>query len=88
MPRGMAVQVVCYELYRQLEANPVIADQWDRSPATAAQLEGLIAHFELVLTDDGDGLRLASAELEHVGGGRPDQTESGRGRFPGRPRAG
>ena len=47
----MAVQVVCYELYRQLEANPVIADQWDRSPATAAQLEGLIAHFEEVLTE-------------------------------------
>ncbi len=48
---AMAVQVVCYELYRQLEANPVDANQWDRSPATSAQLEGLIAHFERVLID-------------------------------------
>ena len=48
---AMAVQVVCYELYRQLEVNPVRTDQWDRSPATSAQLEGLIEHFERVLTE-------------------------------------
>ena len=48
---AMAVQVVCYELYRQLEASPLDANQWDRAPATSAQLEGLIEHFERVLID-------------------------------------
>lgn len=48
---AMAVQVVCYEVYRQLEHSPLHAGQWDRSPATAAELEGLIDHFEQVLTE-------------------------------------
>ncbi len=48
---AMAVQVVCYELYRQLEASSLDANQWDRAPATSAQLEGLIEHFERVLID-------------------------------------
>ncbi len=46
---AMAVQVICYELYRQLEVVTVDTDQWDRSPATSAELEGLIDHFEQVL---------------------------------------
>ncbi len=48
---AMAVQVVCYELYRQLEASQIDTSQWDRSPATSAQLEGLIEHFERVLIE-------------------------------------
>jgi len=48
---AMAVQVVCYELYRQLDASPVESQQWDRSPASSAQLEGLIEHFERVLIE-------------------------------------
>ena len=48
---AMAVQVVCYELYRQLEVSSIDTGQWDRSPATSAQLEGLIGHFERVLID-------------------------------------
>lgn len=50
---AMAVQVVCYELYRQLEANPVDTNQWDRAPANSAQLEALIEHFEKVLVQSG-----------------------------------
>jgi len=52
---AMAVQVVCYEIYRQLEARHapgvggIDTAQWDRSPATSAQIEGLIGHFEQVL---------------------------------------
>ena len=48
---AMAVQVVCYELYRQVEVSTVDSNQWDRAPATSAQLEGLIEHFERVLID-------------------------------------
>ncbi len=55
---AMAVQVVCYEIYRQIDARQpgtgsIDTDQWDRSPATSAQLEGLIGHFETVLVDAG-----------------------------------
>jgi len=48
---AMAVQVVCYEIYRQLEDLPVQGGQWDRSPATAAQTEGLLQHFEQALVE-------------------------------------
>jgi tRNA (cytidine32/uridine32-2'-O)-methyltransferase len=50
---AMAVQVVCYEIYRQLETGSggIEMDQWDRTPATSAQLEGLIEHFEQVLIE-------------------------------------
>lgn len=50
---AMAVQVVCYELYRQLDQSGIDVDVWDRSAATSAQLEGLIEHFEAVLTESG-----------------------------------
>lgn len=50
---AMAVQVVCYEIYRQLEDSPLETGHWDRSPATAAQLEGLMSHFEAVLVASG-----------------------------------
>ena len=49
---AMAVQVVCYEIYKQsaqVEASP----QWDRAPASVAETEALIEHFEqaLIATD-------------------------------------
>lgn len=50
---AMAVQVVAYELYRQLEDGTIDASQWDRSPATSAQIEGLIGHFESELVASG-----------------------------------
>ncbi|HEY5646010.1 MAG TPA: RNA methyltransferase, partial [Pseudomonadales bacterium] len=50
---AMAVQVVCYEIYRQLEHSAIEPPQWDRTPATAAQLEGLIAHFQTELVASG-----------------------------------
>ncbi len=50
---AMAVQVVCYEIYRQLDTVGLESSQWDRAPATAAELEGLIGHFQDVLTRSG-----------------------------------
>jgi len=50
---AMAVQVVCYEIYRQIEDGGIEAAQWDRSPATSAQIEGLIGHFESELVASG-----------------------------------
>jgi len=48
---AMAVQVVCYELYQaQLGAGAEAAAEWDRQPATAASVDGLLAHLETVLT--------------------------------------
>ncbi|MEM8766498.1 MAG: RNA methyltransferase [Pseudomonadota bacterium] len=46
---AMAVQVVCYELFRQLENSSLDPREWDRAPATAEELEALIEHFESVL---------------------------------------
>ena len=46
---AMAVQVVCYELYRQLGEVQLDTGEWDRAPATAAELEALLAHFEQAL---------------------------------------
>jgi tRNA (cytidine32/uridine32-2'-O)-methyltransferase len=50
---AMAVQVVCYEIYRQQGSVTVDASQWDRSPATVAQTEGLLGHLEEVLLESG-----------------------------------
>ena len=49
---AMAVQVVCYELY-QATLDPTAepsAAAWDREPATVAAVDGLLEHFEEVLT--------------------------------------
>ncbi|MEZ5558305.1 MAG: RNA methyltransferase [Pseudomonadales bacterium] len=51
---AMAVQVVCYELYRQSDSAraeaPAVPDaQWDRPPASAEQVQGLFDHLERVL---------------------------------------
>jgi tRNA (cytidine32/uridine32-2'-O)-methyltransferase len=49
---AMAVQVVCYELYKQAET--VVAEPpWDRPAATQAQLEGLMGHLQAALTRSG-----------------------------------
>ena len=50
---AMAVQVVCYELFKQSEGADQPAVAWDQPPATAAQLEGFIAHLEGVLVNSG-----------------------------------
>lgn len=50
---AMAVQVVCYELYRQLDEAGLALGEWDRAPATAAQSEGLLRHFQEVLEASG-----------------------------------
>lgn len=44
---AMAVQVVCYELCKQVsQLNDTYEPQpWDRRPATMAQVEGLLTHF-------------------------------------------
>ena len=47
---AMAVQVVCYDLYQaSLITQPV--PSWDRSLATSAELEYLLAHIEQTLKD-------------------------------------
>lgn len=49
---AMAVQVVCYELFKQSEiVTPEPA--WDRPAATQAQLEGLMVHLEEALALSG-----------------------------------
>lgn len=49
---AMAVQVVCYELYRQAAAVAP-APAWDHPPATMAALEGFFGHLEAVLVASG-----------------------------------
>ena len=49
---AMAVQIVTYELY--LGANSSAdAPEWDRAPATAAEVEGFIAHLQQTLEEIG-----------------------------------
>ena len=54
---AMAVQVVGYELFKQallhLEGVTPAPDTWDRPPATAQQIEGLMTHLEQVLITSG-----------------------------------
>jgi len=46
---AMAVQVVCYELFKQSEAPAQPVAAWDHPPATAAALEGMFEHLQGVL---------------------------------------
>lgn len=46
---AMAVQVVCYEMFKHLSSEPVGAVRWDRPTATVAELEDLLGHLEDVL---------------------------------------
>ena len=50
---AMAVQVVCYELYKRSEQEGVPAADWDQPPATVAQFEAFMAHLESVLVNGG-----------------------------------
>ncbi|MCZ6618883.1 MAG: RNA methyltransferase [Gammaproteobacteria bacterium] len=50
---AMAVQVVSYELFKQASGGQPVADVWDRAPATAEQVEGLMTHLENVLISIG-----------------------------------
>ncbi len=51
---AMAVQVVCYELFQAGQAKPDGLDAvWDRRPATAAQLQGMVEHLESTLLQGG-----------------------------------
>jgi len=47
---AMAVQVVCYELFKQ-SADVATGAEWDRSPASVAETEALFTHFEQALVD-------------------------------------
>lgn len=49
---AMAVQVVCYELFRQSE-SVLPEPAWDRPAATQAQFEGLMGHLQTALTRSG-----------------------------------
>lgn len=49
---AMAVQVVCYELYKQASGSAPAA-AWDRPAATMAQMEGLFSHLEGTLVASG-----------------------------------
>jgi tRNA (cytidine32/uridine32-2'-O)-methyltransferase len=50
---AMAVQVVCYELFKQAQGVADVTAEWDQPAATMAQLEGLLAHLEAVLINSG-----------------------------------
>jgi len=49
---AMAVQVVCYELCKLREQVATVSS-WDRPPATAAETQALLSHFEQVLIGSG-----------------------------------
>lgn len=49
---AMAVQVVCYELFKQA-GSVTPAAPWDHPPASAADLQGFMAHLEAVLVRAG-----------------------------------
>lgn len=48
---AMAVQVVCYELFRQATVDAGFDDRWDRPAASSREVEGFLGHLEQALTD-------------------------------------
>jgi tRNA (cytidine32/uridine32-2'-O)-methyltransferase len=46
---AMAVQVVCYELFKQSGRAPAAEPIWDQPPATTAQTEAFFDHLQAVL---------------------------------------
>tara|TARA_Y100001933_G_scaffold255309_1_gene298209 strand:- start:4674 stop:5438 length:765 start_codon:yes stop_codon:yes gene_type:complete len=50
---AMAVQVVCYELFKQSEAEAPPLAAWDHPPATSEAVTGMLEHLEGVLTRSG-----------------------------------
>ena len=81
---AMAVQVVCYELYKALadesETKTAALHDWDRPLASAAQLAGLYAHLEEVLVaiefQEANDQRLTMTRLRRLFGRvHTDETE-------------
>ncbi len=50
---AMAVQIVCYELFKQLSIPDTPQPPWDRPPANAQQTESLLMHIQQLLLDVG-----------------------------------
>lgn len=50
---AMAVQIVCYELFKHLGSQDAPQPAWDRPPANAEQTEGLLLHIRQLLLDVG-----------------------------------
>jgi len=48
---AMAVQIVCYELFKKLSDEDATAVPWDRPPASADQMQGLLMHLQQVLIE-------------------------------------
>ena len=48
---AMAVQIVCYELYRAAGGAADTAEAWDRELAAVADVEAMMAHLEQVLAE-------------------------------------
>lgn len=48
---AMAVQVLCYELFRHSELTNAIDPSWDKRAARSDELEGFFGHLETVLTE-------------------------------------
>jgi tRNA (cytidine32/uridine32-2'-O)-methyltransferase len=77
---AMAVQVVCYELFKQAGGARVEPQEWDRPLATMAQVEELLQHLEAVLvssefldvTNPGQTMTRLRRLLTRL---RPDATE-------------
>jgi tRNA (cytidine32/uridine32-2'-O)-methyltransferase len=78
---AMAVQVVAYELFQAgLERGVAEEQEWDRRPATAAELEGFLRHLQAVLTAidfyDPQNPRQAMTRFRRLFSRvRPDETE-------------
>jgi tRNA (cytidine32/uridine32-2'-O)-methyltransferase len=79
---AMAVQVICYELFQsaQIRAGITHEVEWDRRPATVADLERLYAHLDRVLGAiefyDPANPRQALTRLRRLFSRvRPDETE-------------
>lgn len=50
---AMAVQIVCYELFKHLSLRDTLPPPWDKPPANAEQTEGLLRHIQQLLLDVG-----------------------------------
>lgn len=47
---AMAVQIVCYELFRQAAAGEGFDNSWDRPAASSSEVDGMLGHLEQALT--------------------------------------
>jgi tRNA (cytidine32/uridine32-2'-O)-methyltransferase len=79
---AMAVQIVCYELFQTDQTRRGVSHgvEWDRRPATAADLESFYRHLDNVLAEiefyDPDNPRQALTRFRRLFNRlRPDETE-------------